>query len=216
MHSSSSAMCISPIGIVNACDPRRAAAEAFAVAGLIHGGPSDSCRDAAASMAAAVAEAMRPAANPESVVTAATAHLHRKSCEELVTCITDCLEAARTKQDYKAFRCWFYENCLRETIADPRETVPCALALFLLADGDPKTTVRYGANFGRDADTIASMAGAVAGALKGAAALPEDWIAKVENDAPGQRELAGELSELAEARVSELKKTLTECDKLLA
>ena len=38
---------------------------------------------------------------------------------------------------------------------DSRETVPLTLALFRLADG---------ANLGRDADTIASMCGAIGGA----------------------------------------------------
>ncbi|MGZ5432547.1 MAG: ADP-ribosylglycohydrolase family protein, partial [Thermoanaerobaculia bacterium] len=42
---------------------------------------------------------------------------------------------------------------------DARETVPVALSLFYLANGDPRQTILYGANFGRDADTIASMAG---------------------------------------------------------
>ena len=48
MQSSSSAMSISPIGIVNACNPRQAALEAYEVAGLIHSGPTGYCRDGGA------------------------------------------------------------------------------------------------------------------------------------------------------------------------
>jgi len=33
-----------------------------------------------------------------------------------------------------------------------------------------------GANFGRDADTIATMTGGLAGALRGIAAFPPDWV----------------------------------------
>ena len=61
MQSSSSAMSISPMGLINACNPRQAAVETYDVAGLIHAGCSTYCRDGACAMAAAVAEAMRPA-----------------------------------------------------------------------------------------------------------------------------------------------------------
>ena len=56
MASSSSAMCISPMGIINAGNPRQAALETFEVASLIH---HNFCRDAACAMAAAVAEAFK-------------------------------------------------------------------------------------------------------------------------------------------------------------
>ena len=61
---------------------------------------------------------------------------------------------------------------------DSRETVPLTLALFLLADGDVEKCVTYGANFGRDADTIASMAGAIAGALRGVGGIRPEWVEK--------------------------------------
>src|SRR5258707_3101151 len=60
MHSSSSAMAIAPLGILNAADPRRAARETFELAGLIHSGPSGFSRDAACAMAAAVGAACAP------------------------------------------------------------------------------------------------------------------------------------------------------------
>ena len=60
MQSSSSAMSISPMGLINACNPRQAALETYDVAGLIHSGDTNFCRDAACAMAAAVAEAMKP------------------------------------------------------------------------------------------------------------------------------------------------------------
>jgi hypothetical protein len=37
-----------------------------------------------------------------------------------------------------------------------------------------------GASFGRDADTIASVVGGLAGALRGAGAIREDWIEQCE------------------------------------
>ncbi len=57
MASSSSAMCISPMGIINAGNPRQAALETYDIASPIH---HNFCRDAACSMAAAVAAALHP------------------------------------------------------------------------------------------------------------------------------------------------------------
>ena len=71
MPSSSSAMCISPVGIVNACNPAQAAQQAYNLASLIHVHDVGYCQDGAAAMAAAVAEAMRADATVPSVLDAA-------------------------------------------------------------------------------------------------------------------------------------------------
>jgi ADP-ribosylglycohydrolase len=57
--------------------------------------------------------------------------------------------------------------------------VPCALALCLIARGDPARAIIGAANLGRDSDTIAGMAGGLSGALAGARALPVEWVDKV-------------------------------------
>src|SRR6202011_155200 len=58
MPSSSSAMAIAPVGIVNAGNPRAAAAQAMEIASLIHVTDVAFCQDGAAAVAAAVAEAL--------------------------------------------------------------------------------------------------------------------------------------------------------------
>jgi ADP-ribosylglycohydrolase len=63
-------------------------------------------------------------------------------------------------------------------MCDSRETIPLTLGLFRLAEGDVARCVTYATNLGRDADTTATMAGAIAGALGGARAIREDWRAK--------------------------------------
>jgi len=133
-----------------------------------------------------------------------------------VRSITQCLEVVRDSGNYRDFRARFYGERLREIIADSRETVPCALSLLFLADGDPGTVIRYGANFGRDSDTIASMAGAIAGALKGASAFPTAWVTKVEREIPDHRDLAVTLAGITATRMSELRMILAECGQLLA
>ncbi|TMI76174.1 MAG: hypothetical protein E6H04_15185, partial [Bacillati bacterium ANGP1] len=49
----------------------------------------------------------------------------------------------------------------------------------------------YAVNFGRDADTLASILGSVSGALCGARDIPNEWIERVEASNPvRQRTLA--------------------------
>lgn len=216
MQSSSSAMAIAPLGIINACSPRRAAMEAYDVAGLIHGGISTFCRDGACAIAAAVAQAMNPNADVESVIAAASAYLHRTSSAEMLENIEKVMEIARRTGEYEVFRKEFYETSLRDIVSDSRETVPCVLALFYLADGDPVRAIEYGANLGRDADTIGTMVGAIAGAYKGIHGLKPEWVQKVEESygkkqenskcveinavMPDQRKLAESLVEVIRKR----------------
>lgn len=53
-----------------------------------------------------------------------------------------------------------------------QESVPAAFAVLALADGDPWRATVMAANLGGDSDTMAAIAGAVAGAVHGLAALP--------------------------------------------
>lgn len=197
MQSSSSAMSISPMGLISACNPRQAAVETYDVAGLIHAGCSTFCRDAACAMAAAVAEAMRPGATVDAVLDAATRYLHPTSSQVMREAIDVGLGMAREKGEYKAFREAYYAARLRDIISDSRETVPASLAIVLLAEGDPRRAIEYAANFGRDADTIATMTGALVGALHGVDALPPAWVDKVVAQLPDQADLARRLAEVA-------------------
>ncbi len=54
------------------------------------------------------------------------------------------------------------------------ESVPAAFAVVALHRGDPWAACRYAASLGGDSDTVAAMAGAVAGACRGAAAIPAE------------------------------------------
>jgi ADP-ribosylglycohydrolase len=205
MASSSSAMCISPMGIINAGNPRQAALETYDVASLIH---HNFCRDAACSMAAAVAAALHPDATVASVLEAAVAYLPPQSAVVMRDAIAGTLALARETGAYEAFRERYYAEKLLPGIASPdaRETVPVALALFYLAAGEPERTIVYGANFGRDADTIASMAGALAGAYAGVDAVPARWVDKVRAESPRAHEdVARELVAVVRQRLDDLR-----------
>ena len=158
MPSSSSAMCIAPVGIVNACDPAGAARQAYNLAGLIHIHDVGFCQDAAAALAH---EADGYEAFREQLYAQADTHFCRITC-------------------------------------DSRETLPLTLALFYIAQGQVREAITCAANLGRDADTIATMVGALAGAMQGMQGLPPNWTAKLADKTIAQQSrLASELVDTA-------------------
>jgi ADP-ribosylglycohydrolase len=177
------AMYMAPVGLVNAAHPRAAYAEALDVAGAHQ---SSYGREAAGVFAAAVAAACAPGATPESVVGACLA-LAKDGTRTAVERV--CEVAARHTDTESALR------PLREAVA-PYDTVgpdyrapslgarrpsrlhaieelPVALGMVVAAGGDYRQAVLGAVNYGRDCDSIATMAGAVAGALGSPA--PEEW-----------------------------------------
>ena len=60
------------------------------------------------------------------------------------------------------------------------QTLPAAFSCFLLHPFDLEKTIICAVNSGGDTDTIASMAGALAGAFNGAQAIPTRWINELE------------------------------------
>ena len=216
-QSSSSAMAIAPMGIINACNPHQAALETYDVAGLIHGEKATACRDGACAIAAAIAEAMKPGATVDSVLDASTRYLHKTSSAEMIGCITAMTDLAKQEGEYRAFRRAFYEKGLRlaaPTVADARETVPATIALFYLAQGNPRQAITFGANLGRDADTIAGMVGAISGAFQGVDAMGSDWVVKVTAAVEGQEELALKLAQVAVDKANRTRALIGMLDQL--
>jgi ADP-ribosylglycohydrolase len=74
--------------------------------------------------------------------------------------------------------------------------VPAAIASFLINDDFPATVVTA-INCGGDTDTIGAMAGAIAGAYHGYAAIPTAWCKPLENGAKGSDYVAMLAEELA-------------------
>ncbi|WP_055478341.1 ADP-ribosylglycohydrolase family protein [Sphaerimonospora mesophila] len=183
------AMYMAPVGVVNAGDPAGAYAEAVDLAGAHQ---SSYGREAAGVLAAAVAEAMRPGATPDSVV-AACLRLARDGTRAAIEAVC---EAARGIGHWDGSFVRLREAVRPyDTVADTYrdqglgarrpsrlhsiEELPLALAFLVIAGGDYRETVLGAVNYGRDADSIASMGGALAGALAGLSAVPPDWLADV-------------------------------------
>ena len=228
MGSNSTAMSIAPVGLVNACDPRQASLDAYNVAGLVHEGYA---RDAACAVAAAVAEAVRAEATVASMTRAACAYL--AAGNDLAGRIEAAVSLARTAGGYEVFRKAFYDTMLLPwpqkglsgskppegfyDTAEPRETVPAVFGLLALADGRFRESVVYAANFGRDADTLASIAGSIAGAYGGARAIPAEWIEQVEaSNLVSQRALAEGLLQAVVYEMEGSRSRLRELEGLLA
>jgi ADP-ribosylglycohydrolase len=183
------AMYCAPVGIANAGDPRGAYAEALDVAGAHQ---SSYGREAAGVLAAAVAEALRPGASVESIVEACLA-LAKDGTRAAIEAVAE--TAARIddwRDGLETLRAAFAPfDSVGPVYAEPSlgaripsrlhaiEELPIALGLLIVTRGDYAETVLGGVNYGRDSDSIASMGGAIAGALGGTAALRRDWVQEV-------------------------------------
>jgi ADP-ribosylglycohydrolase len=83
------------------------------------------------------------------------------------------------------------------------ESVPAAVGIFVAAGGDPLETVVGGTNIGNDSDTIAAMAGSLAGALRGIGAVPVDLYETVKSvNSEDMEALAHGLTTIAWRRVN--------------
>ncbi|WP_369168641.1 ADP-ribosylglycohydrolase family protein [Streptomyces sp. R28] len=177
------AMYMAPAGLVNAADPRAAYAEALDIAGAHQ---SSYGREAAGVFAAAVAAACTPGATPESIVTACltlakdgTRAAIEQVCEaashytDFESALTPLREAVTPYDtvgpDYRQPSL----GARRPSRLHAIEELPVALAMLLVANGDYRQAVLGAVNYGRDCDSIATMAGALAGAL--GSPPPEDW-----------------------------------------
>lgn len=183
------AMYMAPVGLVNAGNPQGAYAEALDVAGAHQ---SSYGREAAGVFAAAVAAACLPGATAASVVDTAL-DLAKDGTREAIAAVR---EVALRHRDVESAL-----GPLREAVApydsvgpDYRapslgarrpsrlhsiEELPIALGMLLVTDGGYEASVLGAVNYGRDCDSTAGMAGAIAGALGGAGAVPAGWAAQV-------------------------------------
>jgi ADP-ribosylglycohydrolase len=84
-----------------------------------------------------------------------------------------------------------------------QESVPAAFAALAVTADDPWLTCRFAASLGGDCDTIAAMAGAVAGACHGIAAFPGQAVATIDRHALDLPGLAGALLALRRTAVNQ-------------
>ncbi|MFJ7586169.1 ADP-ribosylglycohydrolase family protein [Streptomyces sp. NPDC097617] len=183
------AMYMAPVGIANAGNPAGAYAEALDIAGTHQ---SSYGREAAGVFAAAVAAACVPGATAASVVDTALS-LAKDGTRAAIEAVR---EVASGHRDFESALAPLraavtpYDSVgpdYRSPSLDARrpsrlhsiEELPIALGMLLVADGRYETAVLGAVNYGRDCDSIATMAGAIAGALGGEAVVPAAWAKQV-------------------------------------
>jgi len=181
------AMYMAPVGLVNAANPAGAYAEALDIAGAHQ---SSYGREAAAVFAAAVAAACVPGATPDSVVAACLA-LAKDGTRSAIQAVC---EVAARHTDFESALVPLREAMTPYDTVGPDyrspslgarrpsrlhsiEELPIALGMLVVAAGDYRHAVLGSVNYGRDCDSIATMSGALAGAL--GSEVPHDWAKTV-------------------------------------
>lgn len=179
-------MYMAPIGILNAGSAEAAYDEAISVAGAHQ---SSYGREAAGVYAACVAEAMRSEATVDSVIEVALRLAKdgtRDAIDSVVTAASSLTDWRTSLPTLRAAVEPFdtvgpnYRAPARDARIPSRtksiEELPIALGMLVAGSGNYSEAVLGSINYGRDSDSIAVMAGSIAGALGGAEAVPAEWI----------------------------------------
>jgi ADP-ribosylglycohydrolase len=222
-----------PLGLIHPADPRTAFSVAFDLAFVTDG----YAKESAAISAAAVSAAIRPVATVTSLIVDAleAASWHRREGplwgetiekfpwarfearlnEDLIAAA---LEVAEKHRDVFAVRSELYERLRVSPLgSEAGQTLAVAVAMLVASGGDYRQTVIGAVNYGRDNDSYAAVAGAIAGALHGVEAVPTDWIATVRgaNPGPDLKEVAKQLAGLTLIRHEERRRRVDDVEKLL-
>jgi ADP-ribosylglycohydrolase len=171
------AMRIAPIGILCAGEPERAAALAAVEAQISH------ARDgiwAAQAVAASVAVAMVDG-TVEEIIAAGLRQIPEDSW--LGRTMRRALAICDENPDLQAAWLPLHDALWTPTHSVSPEAIPQAYAIFRLTGGDFHQGMFWGCNFGRDADTIGAVIGALSGAIHGRSVIPDGWADRVRRPA---------------------------------
>src|SRR5258708_11432991 len=124
MPSSSSAMAIAPVGIVNAGNPRAAAAQAMEIASLLHVTNVAFCQDRAAAIAAAISGALVAGSTVDAVLNASTIYIKPCIGCEMLSLIGGAQDLARAAAGSKTFRDRYHQKFRQALPSGSLATVP--------------------------------------------------------------------------------------------
>ncbi|MCC6613304.1 MAG: ADP-ribosylglycohydrolase family protein [Anaerolineae bacterium] len=179
------AMRVSVVGLLHPNDPMGAIEDAHISCIPTHN--TSVAISGAAAIAAAIAVAMRDDATLDAVIAAGMlgAEIGRqKGNPWLGPSVTRRIEMAvniaRKGGEPRAIMRELYD--VVGTSLSIVETVGAAFGVLVMADADPRQTAIYAANLSGDADTVAAIACAIAGAYRGIGAIPQEICAKLDAD----------------------------------
>lgn len=171
------AMRIAPIGILCAGNPQRAAEMARIEAQISHA--LDGIW-AAQALAASIAVAMTGATVDE-IIKGGHAFMPEDSwlSRSMARAMAICDEHTDFFDAYEQL----HSQLWTPVHSMAAEAIPQAYALFRLTHGDFRLGMIWGGNFGRDADTICAVIGALSGAMHGMTVIPPAWADKADQPA---------------------------------
>lgn len=164
------AMRAAPIGILYAGQPELAASQAQIDAEISH---AEDGVWAAQAVAAGIAVAMLGASVKE-VFDVALAQIPKESW--LGRSMQHCHKICTTSPGIEAAWRALHDDFWTPAHAVSPEAIPQIFGVFYLTGGDFNQGMMWAANFGRDADTIAAVVGALNGARLGMQAIPSHWV----------------------------------------
>ncbi|MFT7587226.1 MAG: ADP-ribosylglycohydrolase [Cellvibrionaceae bacterium] len=179
-------MRVAPAGLIHPGDIAGAVNTAWISARPTH--DTQVAASGAGAIAAGCAEALMPSADVFSVVEAALAgaRLGEKIGRENGRTAPGPSVVRRIEMAVEeALRASSFEEALRNIEATVGnsvmmvESTPAAVGIFVAAKGDPLGCAIGGTNIGNDTDTIAAMAGSMAGALRGYASIPQEMLTMI-------------------------------------
>lgn len=194
------AMRVAPVGLLFAHDPERCVAEARRQARLTHAHPLGV--DGAGVQAAAVAAAVRG----EDHLVAARAAARTRELRAKLDAAADAARRvafgagtperiASAPPQENSLSPAHVARLLGSTVA-AHESVPAALVAACAPTFEAALT--FAVRCGGDTDTVAAMAGAVAGARHGAGAIPPRWLDALEDGPKGRTHVAHLAAQLAD------------------
>lgn len=185
------AMYLAPVGVVNAGNATGAYKEAIEIAATHQ---SSFGREAAGVFAACVAHAFIPRVTAQQIVEMAIDIANdgtKRAIEAVYKKAKDLsnwqTSIAALREAFKPFDT--LEDEYRQQGDDARkpsrilsiEELPIALGMLVVSNGNFREGVLGGVNYGRDSDSIATMTGAISGAMNGVQGIPSEWLLRVES-----------------------------------
>lgn len=183
-------MYMSPVGIINAGNPEGAYKEAIEIAGAHQ---SSYGREAAGVFAASVATAMTPGATIDDVISNAIELAHDGTKAAIIAVTNEARKVTTWETSFAQLRAAMAPfdsigEAYREPGPDARkpsrskaiEELPLALAYLIVSKGNFEVGVLGAVNYGRDSDSIATMFGAMSGAMNGRQSIPHGWAETIE------------------------------------
>ncbi|HHE71047.1 MAG TPA: ADP-ribosylglycohydrolase family protein [Chloroflexi bacterium] len=117
--------------------------------------------------------------------------------------VGEAVEIALRYRDVLAVREDYYKRLAAGPLgSEAAQTLAVALGMLVAAGGDLRLAIIGAVNYGRDCDSYASLAGAIAGAMHGVDAIPNSWRTVVRRANPelDLPQLSRRLTEVAWAR----------------